>query len=173
MKYAVKVILYILAFLVILSGVVCGIMTYKIITSKSYINGDLLGFENAFKQENFKYVTNTLPLYADASKEDYCTYEINLLPVEEFDGLSKSYEVILNDYEIVNAKVDAGAVEFSQSYEFLDVESNVKNNTQLCIRLEFLADKTKLKVVVKTNNTAYITQYFNNNQFSLRVNEIK
>lgn len=58
MKYAVKVILYILAFLVILSGVVCGIWTYKIITSKSYINGDLLGFENAFKQENFKYITN-------------------------------------------------------------------------------------------------------------------
>ena len=164
MKYAVKVILYILAFLVILSGVVCGIWTYKIITSKSYINGDLLGFENAFKQENFKYITNTLPHY---------TYEINLLPVEEFDGLSKSYEVILNDYEIVNAKIDAGAVEFNRSYEFLGVESNVKNTTQLCIRLEFLADKTKLKVVVETDNTAYITQYFNNNQFSLRVNEIK
>lgn len=173
MKYAIKVILYILAFLVILSGVVCGIMTYKIITSKSYINGDLLGFENAFKQENFKYVTNTLPLYADASKENYYTYEINLLPVEEFDGISKSYEVILNDYEIFNAKIDAGAVEFSQSYEFLDVESKIKNTTGLSIRLEFLADKTKLKVVVETNNTAYITQYFNNNQFSLRVNEIK
>lgn len=173
MKYIVKVILYILAFLVILSGVVCGIMTYKIITSKSYVNGDLLGFENAFKQENFKYITNALTLYADASKEDYYTYEINLLKVEDFDGLSKSYEVVFNDVEVINAEIGAGVVEFKQSYEFLDVESKVKNITKLNIRLEFLADKTKMIVVAETENTAYITQYFNNNQFSLRVNEIK
>lgn len=173
MKYITKVVLYILALLIILSGVVCGIMTYKIITNKSYINGDLLGFENAFKLENFRYITNNISLYKDANYENIYTYEINLLPVTEFDGLSKNYEVLFNDYEIVNAKIDAGVVEFGQIYEFLDVENKLKNTTELCIRLEMLADKTKLKIVAETDNTAYIMQYFNNNQFKLRVNEIK
>ncbi|MBQ8749670.1 MAG: hypothetical protein IJZ29_04320 [Clostridia bacterium] len=172
-KPLLKPLLYALAVIIIITGLFSAIGIYKEITSKSYINGDLLGFENAFKQENFSFKTNSLSFYTDPVEENSFIYEITLLPVEEFDGLNKKYEVIFNDYEIINASINAGMVEFNQIIEFLNVDNSTINSTTINISLEFYADKTNLKVGTRTENIAYLEQYLNLNSFSLRVNEIK
>lgn len=173
MKHITKIILYILACLVIVSGVICGIGVYKEITNKSYINGDALGFENAFKQENFNYKTTSIAFYKEPAEVNIYTYNIDLLPVTEFDGSNKQYEIIFNNNEILNANINAGEVEFEQLIEFLGTNKEVINETNIIIRLEFYADKTKLKVVAKTENIAYLEQYLQLNSFHLRINEIR
>lgn len=170
-KRTIKPLAYILAFIVIISGIACGIGAYKEITSKSYINGEL-GVENVFTMTNFNYQTNGLVFYADDLKENYFTHTATLVPTEDFDGTKKHYEIYLNDYEIIIYKVDAGYIEFEQVVEFLDVDKQVINEAVLNVRLEFYADKTKLKVAVETESEAYLNQYFNLNGFKLEIREI-
>lgn len=173
LKRLAKPLLYILAFCIIVSGFVCGALTYKIITSKSYINGDMLGIENAFKQEDFRYKTNAIMFRKSASDSNLYTYEIELNPVKDFNGVTNRYEILLNGYEILTAVIQAGAIEFTQAYEFLDVQGEEINQAQLQVSVEMLADKTRLRVQTETEHIEYINQYFNNNQFELRINKIK
>lgn len=170
-KRTIKPLAYIVAFIVIISGIICGIGVYKEITSKSYINGEL-GVENVFTMTNFNYQTNGLVFYADDLNENCFTHTATLVPTEDFDGTKKHYEIYLNDYEIFVYKVDAGYIEFEQVVEFLDVDKQVINDAVLNVRLEFYADKTKLKVVVETESEAYLNQYFNLNGFKLEIREI-
>ena len=168
-KRSIKPFAYIVAFIVIISGIVCGIGVYKEITSKSYINGEL-GVENVFTMTNFNYQTNGLTFYAD-DLNDF-THTATLVPTEDFDGTKKHYEIYLNGYEILTYSVDAGLIEFNQAIQFLDVDKQVINDAVLNVRLEFYADKTKLKVAVKTESEAFLNQYFNLNGFNLEIREI-
>lgn len=171
-KRTIKPLAYIVAFIVIISGIVCGIGVYKEITSKSYINGEL-GVENVFTMTNFNYQTNGLVFYADELNENYFTHTATLVPTEDFDATKKHYEIYLNGYEILTYSVDAGLIEFNQTIQFLDVDKQVINEAVLNVRLEFYADKTKLKVAVETESEAYLNQYFNLNGFKLEIREIK
>ena len=51
------VILYILAFALIVAGVFCGIRLYKEVKAESYVNGSI-DISNRFSQESFKYSKN-------------------------------------------------------------------------------------------------------------------
>ena len=173
-KAIVKIILYILAFIVIVSGIICGIWAYKLVTRKSYEYGEL-GIQNVFKIGYFDY-DGGLALYKDGTNLNLYTSETDFKPLEDgfkFNGLTKTYEVIFNDIEIVNAEVYAGYVKFNQEFEFLDVNNNLLNTSLMTVRVEFLANKTKMKVAVETENIAYMRQYIDNNAFKLSIREIK
>lgn len=172
MKPIVKLIAYILAVIVIFSGIVCGIWAYKIITNKSYIEGDLSGIENVYKSTDFYFKTNQLAMYEDEENENLYLYEIDLIPVENFNGITKTYEVVFNKHEIINPTIKAGKVEFTEELEFLDVNNQVLKQSRITVLISFLANKTKLKVAIEVSDKAYITQYFNNNSFELSIREV-
>lgn len=167
-----KIVYYILAFILIVAGILCGIGVYKEMTSKSYVNGNLQGVENIFYTTELNFKTNNVALYEDADSENVFKYETNLTPVKDFDGLKNNYKVVFNDNEIINPQFNSGIVQFVENQEYLNIENDVINETELTIRLEFYADKTKLKVVAKTNNVLFVEQYLQLNGFSLQVIKI-
>ena len=173
-KTLIKTLLYILAFVIIVSGIVCGIWAYKLITRKSYTYGEL-GIENVFQIEYFNY-SGGLALYDDSTNLNLYINESDFKPLQkgfEFDGINKKYEVIFNEMEIVNANIYPGYVEFNQNFEFMDISNNLLNTSNMVVRVEFLANKTKMKVSVETDDVAYIKQYINNNKFNLKIIEKK
>ncbi len=65
------VILYLLAFVLIVVGVFCGIRLYKEIKAESYVNGSI-DISNRFSQESFNYSSTSVVFYHDLY-DDKCT----------------------------------------------------------------------------------------------------
>ena len=84
------VILYLLAFVLIVVGVFCGIRLYKEIKAESYVNGSI-DISNRFSQESFNYSSTSVVFYHDLY-DDTNTYsfEKDLLKVDDFDGQKKN-----------------------------------------------------------------------------------
>ena len=58
------VILYILAFALIVAGVFCGLQLYKEVKAESYVNGSI-DISNRFSQESFIYTSTSVVFYHD------------------------------------------------------------------------------------------------------------
>ena len=102
------VILYILAFALIVAGVFCGLRLYKEVKAESYINGSI-DISNRFSQESFKYTSTSVVFYHDLYDDtDTYSFEKDLLKTENFDGENKKYNVVLNDYVLLNCDIKAG-----------------------------------------------------------------
>ena len=87
------VLLYILAFVIIVAAVFCGIELYKELKAESYINGSI-DISNRFSQESFNYSSTSVVFYHDIYDDtDTYTFEKELLKVEDFDGKEKTYQV--------------------------------------------------------------------------------
>ena len=101
------VILYLLAFVIIVAAVFCGIRLYKEIKAESYINGSI-DISNRFTQESFNYSSTSVVFYHDLYDDtDTYAFEKDLLKVENFDGKKKTYQVVLNDYVLLNTEINA------------------------------------------------------------------
>ena len=69
------VILYLLAFVIIVAAVFCGIRLYKEIKAESYINGSI-DISNRFTQESFNYSSTSAVFYHDLY-DDTDTYDLS------------------------------------------------------------------------------------------------
>ena len=88
------VILYIIAFALMVAGVFCGLQLYKEIKAESYVNGSI-DISNRFSQESFKYTATSVVFYHDLYDDtDTYYFEKELLKTENFDGANKKYNVL-------------------------------------------------------------------------------
>lgn len=69
------VLLYFLAFVLIVVGVFCGIRLYKEIKAESYVNGSI-DISNRFSQDSFNYSATSVVFYHDLYDETE-TYTFN------------------------------------------------------------------------------------------------
>ena len=169
----VTVLLYIIAFVLIVVGVFCGIRLYKEIKAESYINGSI-DISNRFTQESFNYSSTSVVFYHDLY-DDTNTYafEKDLLKVENFDGKKKTYQVVLNDYVLLNTEINAGSVFATVDMDFYDTNGNVINSAVMKLSVKFLSNKTQLTLSTTGNaNASFLEQYFADNGIRLRVIEI-
>ena len=167
------VILYLLAFLIIVAGVFCGIRLYKEIKAESYINGSI-DISNRFTQESFNYSSTSVVFYHDLY-DDTNTYsfEKDLLKVDDFDGQKKTYQVVLNDYVLLNTEINAGSVFATVDMDFYDTNGNVINSAVMKLSVKFLSNKTTLTLATTGNeNASFLEQYFADNGIRLRIIEI-
>ncbi len=171
-----SILLVILSGVIIVSGVYCGIASYKEITSESYINGSL-DVTNDFVVDTYEYNVSSLSLYNDiySDKPNLYTNSVETAKVDNFNANTKKYTVIFNDYELLEQVVySAGAVYFELEYEFKDTSNNVLCIPKLCVSVRFLSNKTVLNVSCLGNAEAqYIQQYFSDYGFRLQIKEIK
>ena len=167
------VILYLLAFVIIVVGVFCGIRLYKEIKVESYINGSI-DISNRFTQESFNYSSTSAVFYHDLYDDtDTYTFEKDLLKVENFDGKEKTYQVILNDYVLLNTEINAGSVFATVNMDFYDTNGNVINSAVMKISVKFLSNKTTLTLATTgKENASFLEQYFADNGIRLRIIEI-
>lgn len=167
------VILYLLAFVIIVVAVFCGIRLYKEIKAESYINGSI-DISNRFTQESFNYSSTSAVFYHDLYDDtDTYTFEKDLLKVENFDGKKKTYQVVLNNYVLLNTEINAGSVFSTVDMDFYDTNGNVINSAVMKISVKFLSNKTTLTLTTTgKENASFLEQYFADNGIRLRIIEI-
>lgn len=173
MKAIGTILLYVLAFAIIVVAVFCGIQLYKEAKAESYVNGSI-DISNRFSQESFNYSATSVVFYHDLYDEtDTYTFEKDLLKVETFDGAKKTYQVLLNDFVLLNCEINAGSVFANLNMDFYDTEGNVINSTNLNISVKFLSSKTTLTLATNGKESAsFLEQYFADNGIRLKIVEI-
>ncbi len=172
-KESRKVFGYICAFVILCTGVFSAFGLYDEINSKSSINGSL-DIHNQFVKNSYYYNVSSLELYADNTEADLYKTIIESEKIENFDGQTKNYEVVFNDYELINqATINAGSIYIILPYEFYNTEGTINVAFDLYLLIKFLSNKTTLEVWCYGNTECqYIEQYFADYGFRLYVNEI-
>ncbi len=167
------VFLYLIAFVLIVVGVFCGIRLYKEIKAESYINGSI-DISNRFAQESFNYSSTSVVFYHDLYDDtDTYSFEKELLKVDDFDGKTKTYRVTLNDYVLLNCEISAGSVFATVDMDFYDTNGQIVNSATMKISVMFLSNKTTLTLATTgKENASFLEQYFADNGIRLRVIEI-
>ena len=164
---------YLICFILIVVGVFCGIELYKEVKAESYINGSI-DISNQFSQESFNYTSSSVTFYNDVYDETQTyTFDKELLKVDNFNGEKNEYQVILNDYVLVDSDINAGSV-FSVIYmDFYDTDGKIVCNASMNISIKFLSNKTQLTLITTGNeNASFFEQYFSDNGIRLKVMEI-
>ena len=167
------ILLYLAAFVIIVAGVFCGIRLFKEIKAESYINGSI-DISNRFTQDSFNYSSTSVVFYHDIYDEtNTYTFEKDLLKVENFDGAKNRYQLVLNDYVLLDTQISAGAV-FSKLYmDFYDTSGNIVSSAYMDIAIKFLSNKTALSFsTVGNENASFLEQYFADNGIRLKVVEL-
>jgi len=164
---------YLFCFILIVVGVFCGIELYKEVKAESYVNGQI-DISNKFSQESFNYSSTSVTFYHDLydDTETY-SFEKDLLKVDDFNGLEKEYQVVLNDYILIGSEINAGSVFSTITMDFYDTEGNMIQETSMKISIQFLSNKTQLTLVTTgEENARFLEQYFTDNGIRLKVMEI-
>ena len=173
MKIVGIVILYILAFVLIVVGVFCGIQLFKEIKAETYINGSI-DISNRFSQESFNYSSTGVVFYHDIYDDtDSYSFEKELPKVDNFDGQKKLYQVVLNDYVLFNTDFNAGSVFATVNMDFYNTSGEVINSATMKISVKFLSGKTQLTLTTTgSENASFLEQYFADNGSRLQIIEI-
>lgn len=173
MKTIGNILLYILAFVIIVAAVFCGIQLYKEVKAESYVNGSI-DISNKFSAESFTYSASSVVFYHDLYDDsDTYTFEKELLKVETFDGSKNKYSVTLNKFVLLNTEVTSGSVFANLNLDFYDTNGNVVNSALLKISVKFLSNKTVLTLATTgKENASFLEQYFADNGIRLKIIEI-
>lgn len=170
-KESRKLMGYILGSILIGIGILSSISLIGELTKTSYINGSI-NIENLYSQENFKYVNSNIVFYEGGESEEYI-FQIENLKVVDFNGLEKKYEVVLNNYELLNCEFAPGAIYCDLDMEFWDTDGTLSCSANLDITIEYLSDCTRLTLETEgVENATYLQSYFTDYGFNLQVTEI-
>lgn len=164
---------YIICVILVLLGVFCGIQLYKEVKAESYVNGSI-DISNKFSQESFKYTNTSVVFYHDIYDEtDTYIFEADCLKVDDFNGLTNTYQVVLNDYVLLGSEINAGSIFTNVNLDFYDTYGEIIKSVDMQISIKFLSNKTQLTLATTGNeNASFLEQYFSNNGIRLYVNEI-
>lgn len=164
---------YIICVILVLLGVFCGIQLYREVKAESYVNGSI-DISNKFSQESFKYTNTSVVFYHDIYDEtDTYIFEADCLKVDDFNGLTNTYQVVLNDYILLGSEINAGSIFTNVNLDFYDTYGEIIKSVDMQISIKFLSDKTQLTLATSGNeNASFLEQYFSNNGIRLYVNEI-
>ena len=151
----------------------CSIELYKDVKAESYVNGSI-DISNQFSQESFNYSSTSVVFYNDLYDDTHAyTFEKELLKVEDFNGKDKEYNLILNDYILLDAEFNSGSIFSTFLIDFYDTEGAIICNAEMKISIQFLSNKTQLTLTtVGEENSSFLEQYFSDNGIRLRVVEI-
>jgi hypothetical protein len=168
-----SILLYLLAFAIIVAGVFCGIQLYKEVKAESYINGSI-DISNRFSQESFNYSSTSVVFYHDLYDDtDTYSFEKDLLKVDDFDGKKNTYQVVLNDYVLLNTEINSGSVFSVVAMDFYDTSGNIVDSTTMNVSVKFLSNKTQLTLATTGKDSAsFLEQYFSDNGIRLQINQI-
>lgn len=172
-KIITLVVFYLLCFVIIVGGVFCGIRLYREIKAESYINGSI-DISNRFSQESFNYSSTSVVFYHDLYDDTQTyTFEKELLKVDDFDGVKKKYQVMMNDYVLLNSEINAGSVFATVDMDFYNTEGKVVNSASMKISVKFLSGNTQLMLATTgKENASFLEQYFKDNGIRLQIIEI-
>lgn len=164
---------YIICFILVVIGTFCGIELYKEVKAESYVNGSI-DISNQFSKDSFDYTSTSVVFYHDLYDDtDTYSFEKDLTKIEDFNGQRKTYQVVLNDFVIIDAEINAGSVYAKVYIDFYDEYASVLCSSYMDISIKFLSGKTALSISTKGyDNAQFLEQYFADNGIRLKIVEI-
>jgi len=143
------------------------------VKAESYVNGQI-DISNKFSQESFNYSSTSVTFYHDLYDDtEIYSFEKDLLKVDDFNGLEKEYQIILNDYILIGSEINAGSVFSTITMDFYDTEGQMIHQSTMQISIQFLSNKTQLSLATTGESSAkFLEQYFADNGIRLRILEI-
>ena len=160
----------------ILSGIFFGIKWFKASHSKSHVIGSL-DVNNSLTQDNFSYSNAENPIvfyHDDYDTTELYTFTAELKAVPSFDGDKKQYEILLNDYLVLEPTILFRAVSFRVYINFEDLDKSILCETYFDVTIKFWSDKTDFRIeMYGAENSQYVERYINGNGFELFINEVK
>lgn len=164
---------YLICFVLIVVGAFCGVRLYKEVKAESYINGSI-DITNQFTQESFNYTNSSLVFYHDIyDTTDTYSFEEDQLKVDDFNGEKKEYQVVLNDFILIDSEINAGSVFSVANMDFYNTDGEIICSASMNISIKFLSNKTQLTLsTVGEESALFLQQYFTDNGIRLKVVEI-
>ena len=165
---------YLVCFALVVAGVFCGIRLHALMSAESYINGSI-NIQNQFSMESFKYTNSSINFYHDIyDKTDTYVYDIDLQRVDDFNGQKNTYQIVFNNYILMDTQITAGSVFAVVYLDFYDIDGELVCSAFLNISIKFLSNKTTLSFsTTGGENASFLSQYFKDNGIRLKINEIK
>jgi hypothetical protein len=164
---------YLICFALVTAGAFCGIRLRALMTRESYINGSI-DIQNKFSTESFSYANTSVEFYHDLyDTSDAYAYGIDLLRVDDFDGLKDRHQITLNGCVLTDTQITAGAAFATARLDFYDTDGIVVCSASLDISVKFLSDKTTLALsTVGGESAGFLTQYFKDNGIRFKIIKI-
>ena len=164
---------YLICFVLIVVGAFCGVQLYKEVKAESYVNGSI-DISNQFSQESFNYTSSGIAFYHDIYDDtNTYTFDKELLKVDDFNGKDKNYQVLLNDYVLIDSEINSGSIFSVVNMDFYNTNGEIVCNSSMNISIKFLSNKTQLTLTTVGNeNASFFEQYFSDNGIKLKVIEI-
>lgn len=164
---------YALAVIICATGIYSGFGLYDEFTSKSYINGSFINY-NQQTAESYSYNTNAMVFYQDNDDTTKYIFTTETEKVEDFDATKNNYIVQFNDYELMSqVSYTAGSVYAVIPLEFYSTSGELACSTDLYISVRFLSNSTSLEVwCFGETGYSYITQYINDFGFRLSIEKL-
>ena len=157
-----------------IGGVFCGLRLHTLMTAESYVNGSI-DISNQFSMESFSYTSTSVEFYNDIyNNPTNYSFEVDLLPVDDFNGQKNTYQIVLNNYILIDTQIVAGSV-FAKIYlDFHDTNGDIICSSFVDIQVKFLSNKTTLTLATTgSQNASFLTQYFSDYGLRLKINELK
>lgn len=168
MKYkgSRKIFFYVMSVVMVLCAIYCSVNFFKEINQEGYINGSL-SLVNSKVQSEFYYSTNSIVFNEENNQ---FVYEKVFVRVQDFDGINNEYNVKLNNYLLFNSEISYGSVYSENDMDFLDTKGNLVKNVYFDLDIQFLSDKTVLKIITySSEDVIYLEKYFSDFGFILNV----
>ena len=165
--------LYVLAVIVIISGVFCGAGVFNDLKAESYVVGSI-NISNKFSQESFSYNASSVVFYYNeySDVEELYEFTIDLIPTEDFNGKEKTYETYVNDFNLINANYDVGYVSFVMPIDFYSIENEILCCSEINGSIKFYNDRTTLSLsVIGDEQAQFVTRYFEDNGLRIKIIE--
>ena len=164
---------YLICVVVMIASVFAGVDLNQRMAARSYINGSI-DYRNQFSMKSFTYGNTSVVFYHDEYDTIGRYYQqLNLLKVDDFNGVEKKYQIVFNDYVILDNVIEAGSIVSTFDMKFYNTDGSLKVNATLVIKLEFYSNHTAL--LIETTGSAaaaQFEQYFTDKGIRLKVKEL-
>ncbi len=160
--------MYTLGAIVIAVGILSTIGLVKELKAESYVNGSIDIPTNT--EQILNYSATSLTLYDDPNDNLSIFSYSTTLPSATFDGSKYQYNVLLNEYQLIDTTIGAGYIYAVATMTFYNVSGDLECEATINISIQFLSNETRLQISVEgVEQSEYIEQYFGDNGIRLLV----
>lgn len=167
---------YIICVILIFVGGLTGVRTFKDITAKSYVKGEI-SFENEYEQEYIDLELGSITLVENTGQEGddaFATWQQTLLPLSEFKGNDAEYKVFINGYELKNVSINQFSLNTTQRLALFDKEQEEVAYATYNLDISLNKNQTFVKITVNDKESMdALNAYYRDFGFHLVAKEIK
>ncbi len=159
---------YLISFILILLAMFAMFNMIKVFTATSTTTGSITETKFFEKVTDFEFNGSKVQLMQNNNQ---FTYSTDLKAVNDFDGTTNSYELLINNQPCATNSVGAGEMESTFVLTFYNSNGTVAANPTLIIQIKFYTTRTNINLVTfsSANDVGYLQSYIANDGFNMQL----